>query len=458
MTQEITSLVQRQREFFAAGKTKPIQFRLATLDALATAIRRREGEILGALAADMKKPPFEAYASEVGGVLDSITLFRSNLSDWATPRPVPTPLHSFPATSSVHPLPRGVALIIGPWNYPFLLMLDPLVAAIGAGNCAVLKPSEFAPRTSAVIAALVRDTFDSGFITVVEGDAHMAQALLAERFDHIFFTGGNSVARLVMQAAAKHLTPVTLELGGKSPCIVEPDTDLPLAARRIAWGKFFNAGQTCVAPDYLLAHRSIAKELLTNLADAVKMFYGDDPRKSPDFARIVNRRHFDRVRALLGSGTPFIGGGTDEADLYSAPTILTGVTPDSPVMQEEIMGPVLPVLEYVEMDEALTFVNRREKPLALYLFSSSPKTIERVRNETASGGLCINDTLVQIANSHMPFGGMGESGIGAYRGKTGFDTFSHHRAEMQRGTWLDVPLRYPPFKGGLRFLRWFIGR
>ena len=458
MPQNIASIVKRQREFFAAGNTKPVPFRLAALASLAAAIRGSEGAIMDALAADMKKSRFEAYLAEIGAALDSIAQFRDNLKAWAAPRRVPSPFHSFPAASRVQPQPRGVALIIGPWNYPFVLVLDPLVAAIGAGNCAVLKPSEFAPHTAAVTAALVRDTFDPGFVTVVQGDARVAEELVAERFDHIFYSGGSAVGRLVMKAAAKHLTPVTLELGGKSPCVVEPDADLRLAARRIAWGKFFNAGQTCVAPDYLLAHRGIAKELLERLADAVLGFYGDDPRKSPDYPRIVDRRHFERVRALIASGKPFIGGIADEADCYIAPTILTGVPPDSPVMREEIFGPVLPVLEYGDLDEALAFVNGREKPLALYFFSSSAKSVERARNETSSGGLCVNDTMMQIGNRHLPFGGVGESGIGAYHGKAGFDTFSHLRAEMVRGAWLDVPLRYPPYGGKLRFLRWFTGR
>lgn len=453
---EIAAIVERQREFFAAGRTADITFRAERLKSLGRAVDDNRVEIIDALKADLGKPAFEAYVSEISPLLFSIGQAAKRVASWARPRRVGTPSYLLPARSGIRPEPLGVALIISPWNYPFGLAMEPLVGAIAAGNCAVLKPSEVSPRTSSVIAKLAADTFDASHVTVVEGAADVAGFLLAERFDHIFYTGGGAVGRLVMEAAARNLTPVTLELGGKSPCIVEPDIRIESAARRIAWGKWFNAGQTCIAPDYLLVNRAIKDELLGEIRRCIWAFYGDDPKASPDYARIVSDRHFDRVSGLLGGGEVVAGGETDREARYIAPAIIDNVNLEHPIMREEIFGPLLPVLDYEDLGEAISMVASRPKPLALYFFSLDREKQGRVLRETTSGGVCLNDTMVHYSNYALPFGGVGASGFGKYHGKAGFEAFSNMRAVVERSFHLDVYLRYPPYRNHAKPLQRFI--
>ena len=453
---QISELLRAQRAFFGQGSTQPVEFRLAQLKALKQAILDHQPEILAALKADLNKPELEAYLTEIG-VTKEINYALKHLRDWAKPKSVPLPLEQLPASGRIYPEPLGVVLIIGPWNYPFQLMISPLIGAIAAGNCALLKPSELAPQTSRVIAALIQKTFDPRYIAVAEGGLETSQALLAEQFDHIFFTGGSQIGRVVMMAAAQHLTPVTLELGGKSPCIVDHDIQLEYTARRIVWGKFLNAGQTCIAPDYLLVDQRIKPALMAAMQQAIREFYGDDPAQSPDYARIVNDRHFGRLSQLLSDGKPITGGVTDPTQRYIAPTILDQVAPDAAVMQEEIFGPILPVLEYSDVSEAIALIKARPKPLALYLFTRSAAIQERVLAQTSSGGVCINDTIMQIAASSLPFGGVGNSGMGSYHGKASFDTFSHYKSVMVKNFWLDIKWRYAPYAGKLELFKKIIG-
>jgi acyl-CoA reductase-like NAD-dependent aldehyde dehydrogenase len=448
-------VLQRQREFFRSGRTRDVAFRLQQLGALRTAVIKNEAAILEACKLDMSKPPMEAYTSERGMVLNEVDHAMRHLASWARPRRVRTPLRHthlfgiaqhFLSSSFVYSEPLGVVLIIGPWNYPFQLTLCPLVGAIAAGNCAVLKPSEIAPSSSRIIGKLIADQFAPEFVSVVEGGADAAGALLSEKFDHIFFTGGARVGRLVMEAAARQLTPVTLELGGKNPCIVDSDIPVHHAARRIAWGKFFNAGQTCMTTDYLLVNRAIKGQLLVNIQAAIREFYGDDPSTSPDYARIVSDHHFARLTRLLHQGKVVIGGGSDPTERYIAPTVIDGVSPEHDVMKEEIFGPILPVLAYDRLEDAIAFVTSRPKPLALFFFSRSREKQDRVLRETSSGGGCINETFVHEINYCLPFGGVGNSGMGRYHGKFSFDTFSNAKGIVKKSFLLDLRLRYPPYR------------
>jgi aldehyde dehydrogenase (NAD+) len=449
----IQQLVQQQRNFFAAGKTLDLQFRKEQLRLLQKAIRNNEQELFDAMYADFRKPEFETFATEVGFVELKLKQTIRKLADWAKPKRVKETMLNFPARSYIHSTPFGVALIIGAWNYPLNLLIAPLIGAMAAGNCVLLKPSEIAFHTSAVIAKIVRETFDERYITVVEGGADVTQQLLAQRFDYIFFTGSNRVGQIVMKAAAEHLTPVTLELGGKSPAIVAEDADLELAARRIIWGKFLNAGQTCVAPDYILVQEQVKEELVQLMTQCIREFYGDNPKESPDFARIINDRHFERLKALLQHGAIRAGGQTDSTSRYIAPTLLDQVTWEHPEMQEEIFGPILPILTYKTLKEAVQVVNEHEKPLALYFFSSSKRKMDIIVRCAHFGGGCINDTVSHLANPNLPFGGVGGSGMGSYHGKSSFDEFSHQKSILHRGTWLDFPLRYPPYLNRLPMLR-----
>jgi acyl-CoA reductase-like NAD-dependent aldehyde dehydrogenase len=344
-------------------------------------------------------------------------------------------------------------LIIGPWNYPFQLLLAPLVGAIAAGNCAILKPSEISPHSSSVIAEIIRDNFDPSFISVVEGGPQETQVLLSRGFDHIFFTGGTNIGKVVMKAASEHLTPLTLELGGKSPCIVDKDIQIDHTASRIVWGMFINAGQTCVAPDYLLVHRAIKGQLLEKIVMRVREFYGEDPSKSPDYGRIVSDRHFVRLCQLLQDGEIILGGSTNAKDRYIAPTVIDKVTLEHRVMKEEIFGPILPVMDYDDLQEAISIVNKQPKPLALYFFSKNKKKQERILRETSSGGVSINDTVSYEVSSFLPFGGLGPSGMGNYHGKASFDTFSHKKSVLNKSFLLDIRIKYPPYKQKLRYVR-----
>ncbi|MDJ0708078.1 MAG: aldehyde dehydrogenase [Leptolyngbyaceae cyanobacterium MO_188.B28] len=443
MVSPIPDLVGRQRTFFGAGHTKPIEFRIAQLQKLKQAIISHQDAIVEAAKADLGRPAFEAYF-EIAAISE-INLVLKQLKSWMKPQRVGSSIEQFPASAWIQPEPLGVVLIIGPWNYPFQLMILPLVGAIAAGNCAVLKPSEHAPHTSAVVAKLIQSTFEPNYVAVVEGDAEVSRQLLAEKYDHIFFTGGTAIGRIVMAAAAQHLTPVTLELGGKSPCIVDADIHVEYAARRIVWGKFINAGQTCIAPDYLLVDRRIKEPLMAAIKQCLQEFYGEDPAQSPNYGRIVNPRHFTRLAAFLDSGEIVVGGHIDPDSRYFAPTVLDRVNWDSPVMQEEIFGPILPVLEYDSLDEAITLVNDRPKPLALYFFSRNREKQDQLLASTSSGGACINDTVMQAAVSGLPFGGVGESGMGGYHGKASFNTFSHFKSVLKKGFLLDLKWRYAPY-------------
>jgi aldehyde dehydrogenase (NAD+) len=439
----IPVLVQQQREFFRTEQTQSISFRLEQLAKLKQAIIDRQEAILQAAKADLGRPAFEAYF-EIA-TLSEINLALKNLKTWAKPQRVKSPIDQFPASAWIQPEPLGVVLIIGPWNYPFQLMMSPLVGAIAAGNCALLKPSEHAPHTSRVVAEMIADTFDPSYIAVREGDASVSQQLLSEKFDHIFFTGGAAIGRIVMAAAAQHLTPVTLELGGKSPCIVDSDIHVDRAAKRIAWGKLINAGQTCIAPDYLLVQGQIKNDLVNRIQHYIQAFYGGNPALSPDYGRIIHRRHLDRLIAFLDQGEIILGGDYNLDDRYLAPTIIDGVTWDDPVMQEEIFGPILPILTYDTLEDAISQVNAHPKPLALYFFSRDRQKQERILQGTSSGGVCLNDTVMQVGVNTLPFGGVGESGIGSYHGKASFNTFSHFKSVLRRELWLDLGWRYAPY-------------
>lgn len=439
-------VVARLRQSFASGRTRPLPFRLAQLAGLARFLTERERQIEKALFADLGRPALEAFTADIAFIAAELRLARRKLPSWVKPERVRTPLATFPGKGYIVRQPLGVVLIIAPWNYPLQLCLVPLIGAIAAGNCAVVKPSELAPATSRLLAEALPRYLDPECVQVVEGGATETTALLAERFDHIFYTGNATVGRIVMDAAAKHLTPVTLELGGKSPCIVDRNVDLEVAARRIAWGKFSNAGQTCVAPDYVLVHAAMEAPLLDRLQQTLRDFYGADPRQCPDYGRIVNVRHHRRLMALLqGGGEVVIGGTGAEEDRYLAPTILRNVPPHAPVMQDEIFGPILPVLPVRDMDEAIAFVNARPKPLALYVFSNDKSVQARVVERTSSGGVAVNHTMMHLTVPALPFGGVGPSGMGAYHGKATFETFSHRKSVLVKSTWFDVSLPYPPY-------------
>lgn len=453
---DIKAAIALQREFFATGKTKSYEFRKTQLEKLEKLIKEHDQIILDALHQDLRKPAIEAFGSEVLGSISEIKYILKHLRTWMKPQKVSTPLNLFPSSSSIHTEPLGVVLIVAPWNYPFSLTMQPLLGAIAAGNCAILKPSEHTPNTSRVIAQIINNNFDPSFITVIEGGIETNQALLAEKFDHIFFTGGTAIGKIVMAAAAKHLTPVTLELGGKSPCIVDATCDLEITAKRIIWGKFYNCGQTCIAPDYLLVQKSIKPILLEKLISYIKTFFGDNPQQSADLGRIVNERQFDRLVGLLDEGKILTGGQYDRGDRYIAPTLIDQVSPDAKVMAEEIFGPILPILEYDQIEEAIALVNAQPKPLALYLFSKNEQLQQRIVQEVAYGGGCFNDIILHVGNPELPFGGVGNSGIGSYHGKASFDTFSHRKSILKNSFRFDLKWRYPPYTMSLETLKKFI--
>jgi len=450
----VKGLIARQREFFATGKPKEVEFRLQQLQKLKEAIQNQEASILKALKADLNKPEFEGLFELV--VIKEINYALKNLKTWVKPKKVKVPIEQFPAVGKIYPDPLGVVLIISPWNYPFSLAISPLIGAIAAGNCALVKPSEISTHTSNVLAEIISQTFDPRYVAVVEGGKEITQELLAEKFDHIFFTGGTKVGQIVMEAAAKHLTPVTLELGGKSPCIVEPDINIKEAARRIAWGKFANAGQTCIAPDYLLVNSQVKPELIRHLKEAIKEFYGDDPASSPDYVRIINNLQWERLTKLLEGVEIIVGGQKNQSDRYIAPTLVNNVYWGDLLMQEEIFGPILPIVEYTKLEEALALINSRPKPLALYLFSQDKNKQQQVLRNTSSGGVCLNDTLMQGSLTDLPFGGVGDSGIGRYHGKASFDTFSHEKSVLEKTFWFELNWRYAPYQGKVELLKSFL--
>lgn len=451
------TLLEQQRAYFRTGCTRPFAFRREALRKLRCALEAWETRLCEALRADLGKSPTESYMCELGMCYSSLSELKSHLRRWMRPRRVSTPLSQFPGSSRIIPEPYGSALIISPWNYPVLLSLDPLISALAAGNCCVLKPSSQTPHVAAALAEMLGSIFPREYVAVVQGGSDVSDALLAQDFDYLFFTGSPRVGKKVMAAAAQHLTPVTLELGGKSPCIVDASANIPMAAKRIAFGKITNAGQTCVAPDYLLIHHSVREAFVREFTRVVREMLGDRPLENPDYAHILSKRHFDRVRGLMGGVRICSGGGADEATLRIEPTLLDDVSPESPCMQEEIFGPLLPIITWDSPEEVENFVLSRPKPLACYIFTAKRSTERRLLASISAGDVCINDTIVHLAVPTLPFGGVGQSGMGAYHGRTGFNTFSHDKGVLRRGTWLDFPFRYQPFTAlKARLLRLFL--
>ena len=444
-TEQITEIVAAQKELFRGGKTLDIKFRISALKALKAALHKWEKPLAEALWADLHKSYEEAYLTELSIVMGEIDTHIRHLKQWAAPKRCSTPLKMFPSRSKIISEPLGSALIISPWNYPVQLLLNPLVGAISAGCTAILKPSPYVERVSKVVEQLIAETFDENYIAVVQGNRDVNTALLEQRYDIIFFTGSPSLGRKVMTAAAKNLTPVVLELGGKSPCIVDKCAKLDVVARRIAWGKSLNAGQTCIAPDYLLVHKDVKEQLIDALRREFRSLLGENPKEVHHFVRIVNDKAFDRLVGYLEGADVLFGGEHDRSERYIAPTIIDNVAPESPIMQEEIFGPIFPIVTFSETEEAIDFVNKREKPLALYYFGDN-KTAKHLLRHTSSGGACVNDTIMHIANERLPFGGVGNSGMSSYHGKESFDVFSHRRSVVTTPTWLDVPFRYMPYK------------
>lgn len=451
--EDVTVLLNSQRRFYGTGKTRDIDFRIRQLVRLKESIIKKEAEIMEALKKDLNKAPFEAYATEIGMVLEEINYLIKNIKMLAGTKKVRTPVTQFPSASRIYKEPYGIVLIMAPWNYPLQLSLAPLAGAIAAGNCMILKPSEYAPCSSKVIGKVIREVFPEKYIAVVEGGMEVNQRLLQNKFDYIFFTGSVSVGRIIMAEAAKHLTPVTLELGGKSPCIVDETANISLAAKRIVWGKYLNAGQTCVAPDYVLVQEKVKEALIKELNRYIRKFYGKDAVHNEEYPKIINERHFNRLLSLMKNEKVKGGGNYSRKLLKLEPTVLEPDSIDSPIMQEEIFGPLLPVLAYENIQEAAAFVNNRPKPLALYLFTTLKRNESYIMKNTSFGGGCINDTIVHLATSHMGFGGVGESGMGSYHGKESFSTFSHSKSVLKKSNFLDIPLRYPPYKKKIKLLR-----
>ncbi|NXO40843.1 AL3B1 dehydrogenase, partial [Locustella ochotensis] len=440
-------LVSHLRASWLSGKTRPMEYRVAQLEALGRFLDDKKQEILEATELDMGKPSFEAFFSEILLCKNELNVTLNNLCHWMKDEYVDKNLVMQLDSAFIRKDPYGVVLIIAPWNYPIHLFLVPLIGAIAAGNCAIIKPSEISKHTERLVAETLSCYLDNDCFAVVTGGVPETTRLLENKFDYIFFTGSPPVGRIVMTAAAKHLTPVTLELGGKNPCYVSDTCDVTNVARRVAWGRFFNAGQTCIAPDYLLCTVEMQDKLMPALREAITEFFGPNPRESPDFGRIVSDKQFRRLRALLGSGRVALGGQTDEAERYIAPTVLADVLPTDPAMQEEIFGPILPIVVIANMDEAIDFINARPRPLALYAFSCDSKIVNQVLERTSSGGFCGNDTLMHVTLTSLPFGGIGNSGLGKYHGKFTFDTFSHHRGCLHRSMGLEAlnTPRYPPY-------------
>ncbi|MHB8128383.1 MAG: aldehyde dehydrogenase [Mobilitalea sp.] len=451
--QDIIAIIEKQREFFTTGRTRESSFRLEHLTRLSESIKKHESEILDALKKDLNKAPFEAYATEIGIVLEEIRFISKHLRSWATPKKVKTPITNFLSSSKIYSEPFGIVLIMSPWNYPFQLTMDPLIGAIAAGNCAVVKPSNYSPNTSKVIDLILSEVFQKDYVTVIQGGREANITLLEQKFDYIFFTGSVAVGKTVMQAAAKYVTPVTLELGGKSPCIVDETANLDLAARRIVWGKFINAGQTCVAPDYLMVHHTVKDALLIKMKEYILRFYGDNASNNESFPKIINEKHFKRLLSLMEEEQVIIGGASSIDTNQIAPTVLDHITWDSKIMIDEIFGPILPVLEYKDLDDVISRINNRPKPLALYFFTEKNENEIKVIQSISFGGGCINDTIMHIATTNMPFGGVGESGMGGYHGKSSFDTFSHQKSVLKKSNLFDLPLRYPPYGNRLKLIK-----
>lgn len=451
-----SDLHQRQRLFYVEHITRELPYRLTALDRLREGIKDHEQELTDALHSDLGKSAFESYATEIGILLNEISYMQNNLRKWSADRRVLTPITLFGSCSSIHYEPRGVVLIIAPWNYPLQLALLPLIGAIAAGNCAVVKPSADAPHTATVIKKIIDECYEDEYIAATLPDNSITEELLKLQWDYIFYTGGEEYGKHVMEAAARHLTPVTLELGGKTPCIVDKDADLRTAARRIIWGKLVNCGQTCVAPDYLMLHTSVKERFIELLQQEIRNQYGENPIESPDYPRIVNLRHFDRLSAMLGDGTIISGGATNREQRYIAPTLITDVAETSPLLTTEIFGPILPIIPFDDIDDCVEYINTRPTPLALYYFTQSKKQARYIINHTESGGICINDTVVHVANNRLPFGGVGASGIGCYHGKHSFETFSHAKSVVKTTTRLYLDIKCAPYRDKLRLVKKFL--
>lgn len=450
----IRGIIKAQREFYNTGVSRDVDFRVKSLKRLRSAIMAYEDRLYEALWDDLHKSAFEGYLTEVSLVLQEIRYHIRHLKRWAAPRRVSSPFYLPGSRSRIVSEPLGVVLIVAPWNYPFQLLINPLVGALSAGNCVVLKPSPYTSRVARVMAEMIASVFAPEYVAVVQGGYEVNRSLWAERFDHIFFTGSPELGKVVMKAAAEHLTPVTLELGGKSPCIVDKDADIGCAAKRIAWGKCLNAGQTCIAPDYLLVHTRVKNELLEKLIYYIRQFYGEQPEKSPDYPRIVRQEAVTRLERLMPKEKIVYGGKVIPEERFIAPTILDRISPQDAVMKEEIFGPLLPVVEFYDLEEAIGYINAREKPLALYYFGTTASA-KKVIAKTSSGGVCINDTVMHIANGHLPFGGVGHSGMGRYHGFDSFAAFSNRRSVLISPTLWDMPLKYPPYRG-FKLLKRFI--
>lgn len=445
----IDKILESQRKYFGTGATLPVNFRIKMLKKLYSAVKHHESEINAALKSDLGKSDFEGFMCEAGLVLTEISYMIKHVKKFASNHIVYTPIAQFASVSYKKPSPYGNVLIMSPWNYPFLLTIDPLADAIAAGNTVVVKPSAYSPATSEIIRKIVEECFPPEYVAVITGGRRENAALLDKKFDMIFFTGSQNVGKEVLRKAAEHLTPAVLELGGKSPCIVDSSAKLKIAAKRIVFGKYLNCGQTCVAPDYILCQESVKDELVEEIIKQVKKQYGENPLKNPDYGKIVNEKHFDRLLGLIDKDKVVLGGESKRETLQVAPTVMDNVTFDDAVMQEEIFGPIMPVLTFKNPDDVFDILKAGQKPLALYIFSENKKNIRSITSRCSYGGGCINDTIIHLATSEMGFGGVGESGMGAYHGKAGFDAFSHTKSIVDKKTWMDLPMRYQPYNRGI---------
>ncbi|PRR80115.1 Aldehyde dehydrogenase [Clostridium liquoris] len=452
---DFSLILSNQKKFFRNNGTLDVNFRIHQLKKLKSLIIKNEEAIYEALKKDLNKSDFESYVSEVGFVLGEINFTIKNIKNWCRVKKVKTPLVHLPGKSYILKEPYGSVLIIGPWNYPFQLLIAPLVGAIAAGNCALLKPSELSPNVSKFITKLINENFNAEYIHAVEGGIEETSSLLSLKWDYIFFTGSVNVGKVVMKAASYNLAPVTLELGGKSPCIIDKSVNLKLAAKRLVWGKFFNTGQTCIAPDYLFIHKDIVKDFIPLLKNTIKEFYGENPINSEYYGRIINTKHFTRLNNYLKDGTIIFGGNVNEEELYISPTLIIGSSINSPIMNDEIFGPILPMFQYENLNEVISFINSRPKPLSLYFFSNDKNNIKKITSNTSSGSVCINDTLSQITTPYLPFGGVGTSGMGKYHGKWSFDTFTHEKSVMNKSFKFDLSVKYPPYTFPIKILRRF---
>lgn len=446
--------LKKQKEFFKSGKTKDIKFRIENLNKLKKNIEKNEQYIMEALKKDLGKSNFESYSTELGIVLSEISFITKHLKKWAKPKKVKTPITNFKSSSYIYPEPYGNTLILSPWNYPFQLSIVPLIGSIAAGNTVILKPSSTSYYTSKIIEEIINENFDTGYIHVITGER--GKKLLDENFDYIFYTGSVPVGKIVMEKASKYLTPVTLELGGKSPCIVDGKANLNLSAKRIVWGKFLNSGQTCVAPDYMFIHKNVKNEMINNIIYYIKTFYGENPLYSEEYTKIINERQFNRLIKLLDNNKIIYGGDYDKDFLYISPTLMDNVNWDDPIMGEEIFGPILPILEYEELNEVINIVNSHPKPLALYFFSNDKENAEKIINGISFGGGCINDTIMHLSSPYLPFGGVGTSGMGSYHGKKSFDTFTHYKSILEKSNIIDPNFRYPPYGNKLNIVKKFL--